>query len=75
MKAAPKAQSKKEIKPELTGKSLQEVVGLFCVDRFRGQKKKIEQMALDFAASLEHHRQTSVEVDLFYRFFTFIYTD
>lgn len=32
-------------------------------------------MAADFINSLEYHRQYSVEVDLFYRFFTLQYTD
>ena len=39
------------------------------------QKTKVDQLAADFINSLEYHRQYSVEVDLFYRFFTLQYTD
>ena len=50
------------------------VAALYLSQKFP-QKTKVDQLAADFINSLEYHRQYSVEVDLFYRFFTLQYTD
>lgn len=54
-KVSPKASTKgsKKKAAELTGKELQEVTALFCINKFKTQKKKSDQLAFDFIASLE----------------------
>lgn len=54
--------------------NLQQASAKYLFVKFKA-KLKADQVAMDFMISLEYHKETSVECDLFYRFFTSQYSD
>lgn len=54
--------------------SLQEASARFLAHKFQ-TKSKIDQSAMDLITSIEYHRQSCIEADLFYRFFTQQYSE
>ena len=52
----------------MPAQNLQEATAKFISLKFKS-KAKIDQMAMDFITSIEYHKQSSVEADLYFRFF------
>jgi hypothetical protein len=59
-------------KNECPPQSLQEAAARLIKIKIK-TKAKADQLAMDFISSIEYHRQSSVEADLFYRFFSMQY--
>ena len=48
--------------------NLQEAAGKYLISKYK-TKPKIDQVSMDFLTSIDYHKNSSVETDLFYRFF------
>lgn len=54
---------------KISTETLQQATAKFLSIKFK-TKTKTDQVSMDFMVSLEYHKQSSVEADLFYRFFS-----
>ena len=64
--SAPNIPGSKDVKKD-ANISLQIAAARYIKGKFKTKK---DQVAMDFLNSIDYHRQSSVEADLFYRFFT-----